>query len=418
MSLPSDIGRLEPSASRIAAIDIIRGLALFGVLQVNLFSFSGQCYAEWSGGTYPGGPLSDILSLIRDVLINGKAMSSFSILFGVGLAIQMERAVTRGASFLRFALRRLGALALIGIAHALLIWNGDILLDYAIIGLMLLPLLRARVRTILLVAAGAFVLDTAFRQILVSLHTPDSFLFNYWRQQFGWLCPRADWAYGHGSWMEAARWRAWEWAYFGRSVHVISIFGCAPQFFLGLALWRSGILRDVAGSIHSVRRIFHGVFWAGLALTFLSIPLAAKMMTWRHGWREMVRAGVYELPLFLLALGYFAGMLLPLQRARWQRWLAPLAPMGRMALTNYLGQSLVCTWIFNGHGLGLYGKLTPAAFMLGGVALYGAQIAFSRWWLGRFRFGPAEWLWRSMTYGRLHPLRLQPLPEVEPCPEG
>ena len=89
-----------------------------------------------------------------------------------------------------------------------------------------------------------------------------------------------------------------------------------------------------------------------------------------------------------------------------------------MALTNYLGQSLVCTWVFNGHGLGLYGKLTPAAFMLGGVALYGAQIAFSRWWLGRFRFGPAEWLWRSMTYGRLHPLRLQPLSEVEPCPEG
>jgi len=418
MTLQPEVPAPVASTERIAALDIIRGLALFGVLQVNLVSFSGQCYANWSGGTYPGGSLSDILSLIRDLLINGKAMSCFSILFGVGLAIQMERAMARGASFLRFGLRRLGALALIGTAHAVLIWNGDILLDYAVIGMMLLPLLRARVRTILLVAAGAFLLNTAFRQILVGVHAPDSFLFSHWRQQFAWLCPRADWAYGHGSWMEAARWRVWEWANFGQSVHVISIFGCATQFFLGLALWRSGILRDVAGSIRSVRRIFHGVFWAGLGLTFLAIPLAAKMATWRHGWLELLRGCALELPMILLALGYFAGILLLLQRARWQPWLAPLAPMGRMALTNYLGQSLVCTWIFNGHGLGLYGKLTPAAFMLGGVALYGAQIAFSRWWLGRFRFGPAEWLWRSMTYGRLHPLRLQPLPEVEPCPEG
>ena len=91
MPHPSNALALKPSTERIAALDIIRGLALFGVLQVNLVSFSGQCYASWSGGTYPGGPLSDILSLIRDVLINGKAMSCFSILFGVGLAIQMER---------------------------------------------------------------------------------------------------------------------------------------------------------------------------------------------------------------------------------------------------------------------------------------------------------------------------------------
>ena len=172
MSLPSDIGRLEPSASRIAAIDIIRGLALFGVLQVNLVSFSGQCYADWSGGTYVGGALSGPLSLIREMLIDGKAMSCFSILFGIGLAIQMERAMARGISFGRFAARRLGALALIGVAHAVFIWNGDILLDYAVIGLLLLPLLRARVRTILLVAAGAFVVDTTFRQILVALRHP------------------------------------------------------------------------------------------------------------------------------------------------------------------------------------------------------------------------------------------------------
>lgn len=392
-----------PITDRIAALDIVRGLALFGVLQVNLFSFSGQAYL---GEAYPTGPASEWLGLLRDLLINGKAMSCFSMLFGVGLAIQMERALARGASFRSFALRRLGALALIGAGHATLIWNGDILLDYALIGLALVPFLKARTRTILLAALGAFLLDITFRQIMAALHAPPTFFYGYWRSQFGWIYPAAAQAYGHGTWLEAARFRVWEWLHPGRAIHLISVFGCMPQFFIGLALWRSGILRDLVGSRRTIRGLFHASFWPGLVLTLPSVLLLARMAAWRSGWREMARVASYEGPMILLALGYFTGLLLLLGRERGSALLAKVAPMGRMALSHYLAQSLVCTWAFSGHGLGLWGKIPPAGVILGGMGLYGIQLAASAWWLQRFRFGPAEWLWRSMTYGAWQPFRL------------
>lgn len=414
MTRPSETSELHPSTERIAALDIVRGLALFGVLQINLISFTGHGYLE---GTYPTGPVSEILTWLRDALINGKAMSCFSMLFGVGLAIQMDRATARGASFGRFALRRLGALAAIGGTHAVLIWNGDILFDYAVIGLMLLPFLKARARTVLLAALVAFLLDITFRPILGAIHAPRSLLFSYWAERFTWINPIADQAYGHGSWMEAARFRIWEWVHPGRAVHLISIFGCMTQFFLGLALWRSGILRNLSASHASIRKLFHATFWAGLSLTALGAVFHARIGLWRHGWRDVARIGSYEGPMILLATGYFLGILL-LNGERWKRVLERVAPMGRMALSNYLAQSLICTWMFNAHGLGLWGRTPAAGYILGGIGFYAIQVAWSAWWLARFRFGPAEWLWRSMTYGVWQPFRIRIDHTCTLAPEG
>jgi len=401
--LPETSG-LRPATERIAALDIVRGLALFGVLQINLISFTGHGYLE---GAYPTGSVGEILTWLRDALINGKAMSCFSMLFGVGLAIQMERAAARGASFGSFALRRLGALASIGATHAILTWNGDILLDYAVIGLVLLPFVKARVRTILVAAFGAFLLDISFRPILEAIHAPRSLLFSYWVEQFKWINPLASQAYGHGSWVEAARFRAWEWLHPGRAVHLISIFGCATQFFLGLALWRSKLIQDHAASGPSIRKLFHATFWLGLTMTLLGAVFQARIGLWRHGWRDVARIASYEGPMILLAFGYLMGALLLLQRERWKRLLLYVAPMGRMALTNYLSQSLICTWLFNAYGLGLWGRIPAAVYIPGGIGFYAIQMLWSSWWLTRFRFGPAEWLWRSMTYGTWQPFRIR-----------
>lgn len=409
---------MHPSTERIDALDIVRGLALFGVLQINLISFTGHGYLEGAPGACPTGPISEVLAWVRDALINGKAMSCFSMLFGVGLAIQMERAAARGASFGGFALRRLGALAAIGIAHAVLIWNGDILLDYAVIGLLLFPFLKARVRTILLAAIGAFLLDITFRPILAAIHAPRSLLFSYWWEQFTWINPAACQAYGHGSWMEATRFRIWEWLHPGRAVHLISVLGCATQFFLGLALWRSGILKDLSVSYPFVRRLFHASFWAGITLTMLGAVFQDRIGLWRHGWLDVARIGSHEGPMILLAVGYFMWVLLFLRRERWKRALGCVAPMGRMALSNYLTQSLICTWLFNAHGLGLWGRIPAAGYILGGIGFYIIQMIWSAWWLARFRFGPAEWLWRSMTYGTWQPFRVQIDRAGELVPEG
>ena len=111
----------------------------------------------------------------------------------------------------------------------------------------------------------------------------------------------------------------------------------------------------------------------------------------------------------LHALFYATGLLLMLQHETWRRRLAPLAATGRMALTNYLGQTVVCATIFNGvgigvFGLGLYGRVGPAAGLALTAVIWAAQVALSTWWLARYRFGPLEWAWRSLTYGRLQPL--------------
>lgn len=385
---------------RIPALDIVRGLALFGVLQINLIFLSGHIYQMWAGVSYPQGWGGSVLTWVRDSFINGKAMSCFSMLFGVGLCIQMERAQARGHAFGLFAFRRLGALALFGIAHATLIWNGDILLAYALIGLLLLPLLRANVPTIIFAAALAFLAFINLNTALGWLHAPDGFRFSFWYKQASWLLQSANQFYGHGTWVDATRWRVWEWNHAFRSILVMSVIGCLPLFLIGLALWRSGILKDIKARIQTIRRIFHSVFWLGLVLSVL--PYA-----WLKYLPKILGRGLIEAAPLTLALGYFMGVLLLIQKEPWARWLSLLAPVGRMALTNYLAQSLVCTWIFNHYGLGLWGRVTPSGYIFGGVVLYFLQIAWSHWWLARFKFGPAEWLWRSMTYGSLQPFKIK-----------
>lgn len=113
----------------------------------------------------------------------------------------------------------------------------------------------------------------------------------------------------------------------------------------------------------------------------------------------------YALGGLALALWYASAVVLLVERPAWRRRLAPLAAAGRMALTNYLLQSLVCTTLFYSYGLGLYGRVGPAGGLLLTLAIFGGQLAFSAWWLRRFRFGPVEWLWRTLTYGRRQPLR-------------
>ena len=395
---------------RIVALDIVRGLALFGVLQINLIFMSGNSYQQWAGVTYPLGWGGSVLTWAQENLINGKAVACFSMLFGVGVCIQMERISEKGYAYGLFAMRRLGALAVIGVAHSTLIWNGDILLVYAVAALALLPFLRAKVRTILFALSAAFLLELNHGTILHWLRAPDElFFFGHWKKQAAWLLQSATQAYGQSNWTEATRWRVWEWNHSIRAIELIGLFGVLPPFLLGLALWRSGILKDPTGRVQTIRRVFHSVFWLGLAISIIpSSWLELIHGAWWVGWRGMLMRGVLvDAPPRLLALGYFMGILMLLQREWWVKRLVLFAPLGRMALTNYLAQSLVCTWFFNGYGLGFWTRVTPSAYFLGGMALYGVQIAFSYWWLARFKFGPMEWLWRSMTYGSLQPFLVQ-----------
>jgi uncharacterized protein len=394
------------SPERIHALDIIRGFALLGVLQMNLVFFSGTAYRELAEVPFAAGPGGEWLIGIRDWLLAGKSIALFSMLFGVGLSIQMERAMARGAGLGWFALRRLGALLLLGAAHSALIWNGDILHIYALGGLLILPFLGRRPWLPLAGAVAVFALGAVRDPILSALPLPPGMLWSTWQERALWMLSQADQAYGAGTWWQACRWRVWEWGALGPFYLVHYLLGCLPLFLGGMALWRAGILRNPTAHLRAIRLGFHAAFWPGLGLT-LAFPAMARLANAGTGRAGALALALGDLSAYAVALGYLLGFLLLLQRPGWRAGLGLLAPLGRMALSNYLAQSVICAWAFNSHGLGLWNQVTPTAYTLGGCALFALQAAWSRWWLARFRFGPAEWLWRIASYGRLEPFRIR-----------
>lgn len=388
-AIPNELRPVAPS-ERSLELDVLRGVALFGVLLVNVAVFSGSDLALEQKLTFPWGWGGAWPSYLRSALIESKAAALLAMLFGAGLAIQCERVMRRGRAYVGFAFRRSSALALIGLAHTFLLWNGDILLDYAVIGLMMIPFLRLRASRILwaipALIAATIVLTVPLLQLAESA-------LSY---------PMQLQHYGAGSWVDALRFRAWEFVHaMGpmRAANRLPIL--SPFFVLGAYLWKKGYLSEPTKHRGALVRI--------LAVCSL-IGLFANAVPWENlgGWltvhipfrplRILIKM-VCFLGRPLLTLGYAAGILLLLQRPGWRRALAHIAPLGRMALTQYLLQSVVCTLVFNGYGLGLFGKVSINACILGTIAFFPLQVWSSEWWLARFRMGPAEWLWRRMVYG-------------------
>lgn len=377
---------------RLLQLDVLRGLALFGVLIVNLGVFSGSDFAVEAHLPYPMGWGGAGLAFLRDVLLESKAAALLAMLFGAGLAIQWEHATERGIAYLPFALRRAGALALLGLAHTFLLWNVDILLDYAVISLLLLPFMRLRGGRILW-AIPCLVVVTLLLA-LPALRVPDA------SNQSGLSFALQQQHYGAASWLEALRFRASEFVHLvgpQRLANRLPIL--TPFFILGVYFWRKGLFAEPEHHRPALRRLFIACFVLGLLSNLVPqdrLHAAVAVIPFQP-LRILIKAtAFFARP--ALTVGYAAGILLLVGQARWRRVLGVFAPLGRMTLTQYLLQSVFCTLVFNGYGLGLYGKVPMNLCILGGVAAFALQVWTSRLWLARFRLGPVEWLWRRMTY--------------------
>ena len=387
---------------RIEVVDILRGFSVLGILIFNMLSFSGYLY--W--------PLDGMSSINRAVVLfvkffaQAKFYTLFSFLFGWGMAIQMERAAQRGSRFVPLYVRRLLILLLIGLMHAILIWDGDILVTYAVLGLPLL-LFRRRSDRALLVAVVVCIL------IPVLLSTPGpaaSFREAYAEATAGWrqemLVGYQTNVHAQGSYLELTihRLRSIRSGYAGVIYWGTHIFG---MFLLGLYVGRRRILHDVSAHLPLFRR----VMWWGLAvgipcnLAFVAATASPDLVP--PDYYDLATRGARTIGGPALCLFYISAIVLLVQKRDWRQRLSPLASVGRTALSNYLFQSIVCTLFFYGYGLGLYGRLGPAITLALTFILYRAQISLSNWWLSRYRFGPAEWLWRSLTYGKFQPLALE-----------
>lgn len=367
---------------RIEAIDAVRGVALFGVLIVNLVTeFRVSIFQQLLGPTSGGGP-DLMVERVVALGFQSKAFCLFALLFGVGLAIQFERLADTGRALYWLA-RRLGVLLGFGLIHLLFIWNGDILTEYALAGFAVLPLLPLPARALLL-AAVALLAAYAGAPALYSIGWPGA-------AEVRAHVTSANQVYSSGTLAEIWRFSIGELPWLLK-LHLSVFLRTLALFVLGMFLWKAGVLKR---SRHFRSEI---LIAAVMGMALGAVLTAGEAHDALDG-LGMAAQALADLAPVLLAVGYGAALLALAELSATRRFLSVFAPLGRMAFTNYVLQSVVLGFIFFGYGLGQFGRMGAAAAFAVGVALYAAQLVFSQWWLRRYRFGPLERLWRTLTYG-------------------
>lgn len=365
---------------RIVVLDVVRGVAVFGILLVNMRFFGTPLQAlQWRITFWPQwwDRLTDTLI---EVFAAGKFLSIFAFLFGYGMVIMSERVEARGLRFGPTYVRRLLALAAFGLIHGLFIWFGDILFHYALVGFALLLLRRLKPKAmltwaivllsllpalVLLAGPGGVALDPELEPIVRERAAEDARL------------------YATGSYWDIQPLRTREWVTSTLN-HVTFYTHILGLFLLGAYFAKGRLLHDVGASRATLAKLAKGTGAGGVALTAVS---------------QVMPEFAYVAGGPVIGLFYVSTLALLTTEPTWRRRLTPLAAVGRMAFTNYIFQSIVCTFIFYGYGLGLYGRVGPLASTVLAVAIFAVQVVFSRRWLARFSMGPLERVWRALTYG-------------------
>jgi len=389
---------LRPTAGteRIRLIDALRGFALLGIILANIGSFGGTgWFTEAQLRALPTSPADQVTDFLMALLIDRKFITLFSLLFGVGMALQEQRARAAGKPFAGYFVRRMLILILIGCLHAYVLWFGDIIRYYALGGLLLLTLRNASNQTLLRVGIGSGVFLTAVVFILNGLFPADpvyagspvpiqqriltAFASDSYREMvaMNWLIDSV-----HNFWQDSP-------------ITIVSTFG---RIVLGYWLGRIGLFADPAAH---ARRLKQWLVW-GLGL---GLPSSLALWAVTKGYLEL------ELPLIWLPFVIAAGILLQslayislfvrwYRRAAGSAWMRAFEAVGQLSLTNYLLQTILGLFLFYGFmpGPGWLGQIGSTGLAGIAVGIYGLQLLFSRWWLSRHRQGPVEWAWRKLAY--------------------
>ena len=430
--------RPEPVAAneRVAAVDVLRGFALLGILAMNIVAFAWP-EAAYDNPTRGGGfsGLDRVIWVFNHLFFEMKMMTLFSMLFGAGLVLMGERSDQRGASLRGVYYRRCLWLLVIGLIHSYLIWFGDILVLYAECGLIIYLFRRWRPRTLIPVgvvflcvlvpivmgfAAGFdFLENTAKKAEAAEKADKQPTRFQAWIYHDVWkpkILPKIDpnapkkkedfeksIKIHRGGYAGIVKERAKELFFVQTLGFILGGFWLAGgRMLIGMGLMKLDVF--------SGRRSRRFYIWLVLLGYGIGLPLVAydayELIRTNFGFRFQLHGGIF-LNFFgsvLVALGH-VGALMLIYKAGLLTWLTSrLAAVGRMALTNYLTHSIVCTTLFYGYGFGAFGHVNRTG--LAGIVLviWIVQMLVSPIWLERFRFGPAEWLWRSLTYWKLQPM--------------
>ncbi|WP_164016580.1 DUF418 domain-containing protein [Pyxidicoccus trucidator] len=425
---PSDVtapiaeARPVDSGERLALLDTLRGFALCGVFVSNVYMwFSGRAFiprAQMEALMTNASRLDTLTTQAFMLLVFGKFITIFSFLFGLGFAVQLGRAEERGASIAPLYSRRLGVMLMMGLTHLSLLWYGDILSTYAVLGFGLLLFRRRSDRTLLIAAALLIFVWPILGTVILRLpqllaDTPEAAaaIGKAAGERSAAIKAQALAAFSGGSWLDVVKGGGNFYVRDFLPMILATMLATFGRFLLGLWAGRRRVFHDAPQHLRLFRRLLGwgllaGVIGSGAGLVMQQLMLR-KILTPETlpTWMPFAMAPLRHLGELGFAAVYVSGITLLFQRATWQKLLGVLAPVGRMALTNYLSQTVLSVLFFYGYGLGNITKVGPAACFALCLAVFCVQGVFSHLWLSRFRFGPAEWVWRSLTYGKAQPMR-------------
>lgn len=383
---------------RIDLLDVLRGFALGGIVVVNYQVFAGLLFMDPAAVAALGMTAADrAIQFLIHLLLEQKFYSLFSLLFGIGFSIQMGRATDRGSAFAPFFRRRLAVLLGIGLLHAILIWPGDILVLYAVLGFVLLLFREASARTVLRWGIALLLSPIAIYGLFLAIRMPDPMASMAGNGPSPLL--RALTAFAEGSYPEVVATNAFmfvgRWIQYLLSIRIPRVLG---MFLIGVWLDRRNVFRNPEENrALLVRTAVWGaaiglpanaaVAWMGESQA--SLPASA---------RGLLSMSLSAVGVPTLALAYASAIALAMRKMAGRSGWMVLAPMGRMALTQYLLQSVVAVAVFYGLGLGLLGRTRPLTATAIALLVFTVQLVLSRLWMARFAFGPAEWVWRRLTY--------------------
>lgn len=397
------------SSQRIVAIDALRGFAILGILIMNIQSFSmisaayinPNAYGDFTGW-------NRCVWILSHIFADSKFMTIFAMLFGAGIVLMTGKIEARGESARRFHYRRTMWLIVIGLLHAYLLWYGDILFTYGLCALIVYLFRKLPPQTLLVLGLASL----AFASLLFIFF---GFSIRFWPPEAisnsmeNWKpgLERVAWEleiYRSG-WLDQMKDRVTRSIFMQTFLFIIdSGWRAGGLMLIGMAFFKWGIISGMRS-----RKFYAALIAVGGGV---GLPLVAGGIhkNFEAGWKmeySMFYGVQFNYWGSLFVSSAYIGLLMLVSRSLiFQRLTGILTAVGRMALTNYLAQTIICTTLFYGHGLGWFGRMERMYHPLIIVSVTILQLLWSPWWLRRFRFGPAEWLWRSLTYGRLQPMRL------------
>ncbi|MCZ4408380.1 DUF418 domain-containing protein [Cryomorphaceae bacterium 1068] len=388
--------------NRIQELDIFRGFAIFGIFMVNIlvmdisFVYRGEWVTEQTGW------IQDIPRFILEELFFGKFFTIFSFLFGAGVALQISKAKEKGSFSNLFFVRRFFSLFVFGVAHILFIWSGDILHIYGALGFLLLAFFRLKAKSLIWIASIIFLFPFYFQLV--------EWLINN-QLGFDHMAPLADFSREqlaelkhNGSYLSGISLRLKEYSFVMIYVYAAMIPAALAMMLLGGAFVKKGMLNNLTMWVRKGRIIMPAafVFFLAYRLILLYYVKPNFDVTPGSGLATFLMT-IYYLADLIISLCYLWFLALVLQHPFPRKLLQPLANVGRMALSNYILQSLLGYFIM--RTFNRYDTLSIAECVLIVIVIFSLQIIISKWWLSRFKFGPLEWLWRCISYWKILPIR-------------